>query len=76
MAEVVPLPALVTVPDLGRVRIVGLAGEPVLDGLPVERLVPVPVVLRRRDHRDDRQAARLEDATVPSRVVHGSSRSS
>ena len=35
--------------------------EPVLDGLPVERLVAVPVVLGRGDDRDDRKARRLED---------------
>ena len=73
MAEVRPFLALVSAADLRRVRVVAVRREPALDGLPVERLVAVPVVLRRGDDRDDRQAGRLEDETVPSRVVHGSS---
>ena len=41
---------------VGSVRIVCVRREPAFDGLPVERLVPVPVVLRRGDDRDHRKS--------------------
>ena len=39
----------------------GFAASQLLDGLPVKRLVTVPVVLGRGDHRDDREPRGLED---------------
>ena len=65
VAQVRALVALVSCPDLDRVRVVGIRGEPGLDGLPVERLVAVPVVLRGGDHRDHPKAGRLEDRDGP-----------
>ena len=73
VAQVVPLRALVSRPDLGRVRSSGIGREPALDRLPVQRLVAIPVVLGRRDDRDDRARPRSRRSrTVPSSVVHGS----
>ena len=60
-AQVVALRVLVPRADLGRIVVVGIRGEPALDGLPVERLVAIPVVLGRRDDGDDREPGGFED---------------
>jgi hypothetical protein len=47
--------------DLSRVRVVRVLGEPLLDRAPVQRLVAVPVVLRRRDDGDGPQRPGVHD---------------
>ena len=65
MAEIRPLVLLVPCADVGSVRVVCVRREPAFDGLPVERLVPVPVVLGRGDDGDDRKSRCLEDHDRP-----------
>src|SRR5206468_720845 len=75
-AEVTPLVPLRARADLLCFRIVRVRGQPARDRPPVERLVPVPVVLRGRDHRNDREPSVSNTVTVPSSVVKSSFRSS
>src|SRR4249919_3852198 len=61
VADVRVLRTLVPGADVGCIRVVRIFRQPGLDGTPVERLVSIPIVVRRRDEGGGHEPTGLED---------------